>query len=348
MPFADLDTTAAHLRHGIKTGIACVLSYLMTLLFDLPYGFWAVLSTVIVMQINVADSIRMCWYRFSGTALGAVIGIVTILLFPGDPVMTTIGTFCSTAFCAYMTRYNARYRMAAITVVVVFLGSLGDPNRVIFALYRIVEIAIGVGSAFLVTVLIWPLRVGKALSERLTSQFERCATKYETLVQAFLSRQSRVPADILVQLDSDVSQDKELFRKMLAHERMFISQNPAQLSLKVDTLEKTVDHMHSLLHALNDVSGDGYDIIMRPELTELCEVTQEALRAIGNDAPYPAQTLETAVRKAETRLIQLRDEGATKRFDLRKFMQVLAFINSVLLLGEELLVALQRRNAAPK
>jgi hypothetical protein len=54
------------------------------------------------MQVHVADSIRMCLYRFSGTAVGAFIGIVAILLFPENrpttllaatlTVMSTIGS----------------------------------------------------------------------------------------------------------------------------------------------------------------------------------------------------------------------------------------------------------------
>ncbi len=47
-----------HLKHGVKTGIAAVMAYSVANLFHLSYGYWAALSAVIVMQINVADSIR--------------------------------------------------------------------------------------------------------------------------------------------------------------------------------------------------------------------------------------------------------------------------------------------------
>jgi len=78
MAFIDPDSHPAMLRHGLKTGIAAVLAYGLACLFHLKYGYWAALSAVIVMQVYVADSVQMCLYRFSGTAVGAVIGMAAM------------------------------------------------------------------------------------------------------------------------------------------------------------------------------------------------------------------------------------------------------------------------------
>lgn len=76
----DLDSHRAMLRHGLKTGIAAVLAFALADLLHLKYGYWASLSSVIVMQVYVADSVQMCLYRFIGTAVGAVIGMIAILV----------------------------------------------------------------------------------------------------------------------------------------------------------------------------------------------------------------------------------------------------------------------------
>ncbi len=73
--------TTGHTRHGVKVGLASVLAYYLSGQVGLPYAYWAVITTVIVMQMHVADSIQMCLYRFTGTAIGAVIGIAAILIF---------------------------------------------------------------------------------------------------------------------------------------------------------------------------------------------------------------------------------------------------------------------------
>ncbi len=81
MTLQHIKPTREHVRHGIKVGLACVLALIVSGSIGVPYAYWAVITTVIVMQMHVADSIRMSFYRFSGTAIGAFIGIVAILIF---------------------------------------------------------------------------------------------------------------------------------------------------------------------------------------------------------------------------------------------------------------------------
>ncbi len=110
MSFVDPDSHQAMIRHAVKTGLAAVPACTIAWLCNLEFLYWAGLSAVIVMQVNVTDSIRMCLYRFSGTAVGAFIGIAAIVIFPENRVMTMLALFCSVRFCAYMTRYSVRYR----------------------------------------------------------------------------------------------------------------------------------------------------------------------------------------------------------------------------------------------
>ena len=42
--------------HGLKTAIASVLAYVITIVLNLEFGYWAVLSTVIVMQYSGPQS----------------------------------------------------------------------------------------------------------------------------------------------------------------------------------------------------------------------------------------------------------------------------------------------------
>jgi len=67
-----MNITAIHMIHGLKTALAGVLAYSITLFFNMEFGYWAVISTVIVMQIYVAEKMEMCLYRLSGTIIGAI------------------------------------------------------------------------------------------------------------------------------------------------------------------------------------------------------------------------------------------------------------------------------------
>jgi uncharacterized membrane protein YccC len=338
MHFIDPDSHPAMLRHGLKTGIATVLAYGVAHLLDLKFGYWAALSAVIVMQVYVADSVQMCLYRFSGTAVGAVIGLAAILIFPRTPAMTVLALFLTVAFCAYMTRYNARYRMAAITVCVVVLAGYDQDDRIVFGMLRVAEIGLGVAAAFVVSVVLWPVRAGTALKARFMDRFGDCARHYETIMEAFLAMQSGLDPHLLDRLRTDIREDRALFQKVLHHERRMYREDTDLLGLKVRTLEKCNAHLQTMLQALNSEQGQGYEIIMAAELRELAAVTVEGMRGIASGSPPPTEALAMALDAAEARLQELRTRGAIRRFHLQKLVQFFAFYHSARSMGRDILL----------
>ena len=336
MPFIDPDSHQAMLRHGIKTGIAAVLAYGIAHLFQLKYGYWAALSAVIVMQVYVADSVQMCLYRFSGTAIGAAIGMAAILLFPETPAMTVLALFLSVTFCAYMTRFNARYRMAAITVCIVVLAGADQGNRLVFGLFRVAEIGVGVASAFAVSIALWPLRAGTALQARLRARFNDCADKYETIMNSFLAMQSGLDQHLLRQFQNDLREDRALFVKVMRHERRIYHENTELLGLKVRTLEKCGNHLQAILQALNTRQEQGYEILMESQLRELMVCTVKNMRGVASEAVPDTAGLDRALKEAENRLWELRRDGATRRFDLQKLIQFFAFFHGTQAMGRDM------------
>jgi uncharacterized membrane protein YgaE (UPF0421/DUF939 family) len=337
MTYDDPDSRAAMIRHGVKTGVAAVLACVVASLCRLEYGYWAGLSAVIVMQTNVADSIRMCLYRFSGTAVGAFIGIVAILLFPENRPMTMLALFCAVGFCAYMTRYSEKYRMAAITVCIVILASIGEENRLVFGMLRMVEIGVGVSCAFVVSIVLWPMRAGDALRARLRERFSACAEAYKTLMDAFLSLQLELDPQRVHQLDVDIREDRALYLKIVRHERWVYNENVDLLGLKVRTLEACSTYLQTMLHALNSVDGKGYEIIMEQELRELVAATLSTMSTIGSGDVPNLDDLSHALDQAEARLLELREGGATRRFHLQKLVQFFAFYHGAQSMGKAIL-----------
>ena len=151
-----MNLASIHMIHGLKTAAAAVLAYAVTLLLHIEFGYWAVISTVIVMQVYVADSLEMCLYRLSGTVIGAILGVVVILIFPITPTGIGSALFLTIGICSFLTRYKPKYKMAAITVVIVVMTGMNSPNIIEFGLFRVVEICLGILCATLVSLLIFP------------------------------------------------------------------------------------------------------------------------------------------------------------------------------------------------
>lgn len=344
MTFFRKYKTSGHFRHGVKVGLASVLAYVISGVLGFPYAYWAVITTVIVMQMHVADSIHMCLYRFTGTAIGAVVGMLAILVFPPTPLYTLLGIFIGTGVCAYLTRFNERFRMAAITLAIVFLTSLGDEHRIQFTLLRVAEIGVGVLCAFVVSVAVFPRRVGATLRSRLVEQYKELTLHYSEILGNFLSYQQRVAPDLFDEMVGEVQRNKEMFHKVYAMERRFFRDDVRLLSLQVSVLRSVMERLQAMLPLLNEVEGVGFDIILAPELNELLRTTNEALMAIATGTPHDGSELEKAIIAIETRFVEIRRLGVTNRFGARRLFQVLGFINSAQHLGEYVLLKLKEMN----
>jgi len=329
----------SHLVHGFKTGLACLLSYGVTEYFSFDLGYWAVISSVIVMQVYVADSIRMCFYRFTGTAIGALLGIGAILIFPDNIIWTGVSVFVTTVFCSYMTFYNTRYKMAAITVVIVILASVGTPDRIGYGTARVIEIAIGVLSAFLVSITVFPARMIDVLKNRIYSEADEYSDKYDKLADCFISGKKDVDSSFTDSLKGRTWKNHELYNKVKGHESLlYRSKFDKNLKTIISTLGIVNEHLRSMTRALNFSNGQGLNMIMKDELIELKNASNSMLHAIvkKNETGNELTVLKQSEASVENRLKQLREKGVTFKYDLKTVVQVYSFFHTMLNLAEDL------------
>src|SRR5271154_5109354 len=83
-------------KQAVKTAIAGVISLYITRLFQLPEGYWAAISALIVMQSNVGATLDASRTRLAGTAVGAVVGGAFVALWGAN--MLAFGVAVAIAF----------------------------------------------------------------------------------------------------------------------------------------------------------------------------------------------------------------------------------------------------------
>jgi uncharacterized membrane protein YccC len=148
-------------RHGIKFGLAGTLSVLIALLIRLPEPNWALTTVFVLMLAQYVGAVaEKSLMRIVGTVAGAVIGYLLTAGFEQQPVLylSLVGIVVGfgTAMFGY-TKYPYAFLLAALTTTVVASNGLGNPA---FswrpALFRTLEVCVGVIAAVLVTSLVWP------------------------------------------------------------------------------------------------------------------------------------------------------------------------------------------------
>jgi uncharacterized membrane protein YgaE (UPF0421/DUF939 family) len=95
----------------------------------------------------------LSWFRFFGTAIGAIAGLMGILSMGKTPWAVGIAVFSTTLLC-YSLNLRESYRLAGATSVIVILASHLNPAG--FAFQRFIDVTIGILIALLVSLLVFP------------------------------------------------------------------------------------------------------------------------------------------------------------------------------------------------
>ena len=140
--------------HSARTAAAAMVSLVVARLFGLPEAFWAPITTLVITQSSLRETLSLSWHRFIGTALGALVG--SILASQIEPNLLTFGAgvLILGVLCSFVGVDRAGYRFGGVALAIVLIVPRTDsPWHIAF--HRFAEVSIGIGIALVLTVL-WP------------------------------------------------------------------------------------------------------------------------------------------------------------------------------------------------
>lgn len=138
------------LQQGIRTALAATLAYWITGLLHLPGGYWAAISAIVVMQSEVGATILASRDRLAGTAMGAVVGLLTALVWHHFLLVFSLAILMVMMLCTALNYKNAG-RLGGVTVAIIVLIPYPGPLWQI-ALQRFLEVSFGIVISLFVAV----------------------------------------------------------------------------------------------------------------------------------------------------------------------------------------------------
>ena len=154
----------AEMALSLRITVAGLLAFGLGHLLGVQQVYWAVLTSVIVMQASVGGSLKATLDRLLGTAVGAVWGVVVAGAVPHDnAVETAIALAVALVPLALVLALWPSYRIAPITAIIVLLVPHGTASALQSALERVVEIALGCAVALGVALAVTPSRAHRLL-----------------------------------------------------------------------------------------------------------------------------------------------------------------------------------------
>ncbi|MBD0256404.1 MAG: FUSC family protein [Cytophagales bacterium] len=145
------------LQHSLRVSLVTALGSALYYLFDIPRGYWIVLTVMILLQPEFGSTWEKTRDRLLGTLAGA--GLGTVLLMTSSTLPFAFLAACIAGCCFLFAYYQPKnYKLAVVFVTVMLVSMLEISEHIDWhiALYRMLSTTIGgvlaVGAAFL----LWP------------------------------------------------------------------------------------------------------------------------------------------------------------------------------------------------
>ncbi len=175
--FGDFAWGSRQTRQALKTGLSCVLAVLLTYWLDFKEAYWAGITTMIMMQPNVAASIRKGWMRGAGACCGCFLAVLMTGLFIQQHLTYTFAFFVLSIFGFYLgVTLKSGYFWSYFIMNSVLISMVGmtQPDITLYiAIHRSAAIALGVLVSLVVNVVLFP----DYAHETVQADFERQRAK---------------------------------------------------------------------------------------------------------------------------------------------------------------------------
>ncbi|MFD2541949.1 FUSC family membrane protein [Lacinutrix gracilariae] len=143
------------LRHALRLSFAIVFAFLLGSFLDLKNAYWIVLTIIVIMRPNYGLTKERSKKRIIGTIIGALIATSIILITKNTAVYITLA-IVSLTFAFSLIQQSYKIGAAFITLHIVFVYALIDPNAFLVVQYRVIDTIIGAFIAVLVNYLLFP------------------------------------------------------------------------------------------------------------------------------------------------------------------------------------------------
>ena len=150
----------ARLWLSARIVVACVVTFAAAHLLGFAQSYWAVLTTVIVMQSSVGGAIKATADRLVGSLGGAIWGVAVCVGVPHHDVLSlALALAVAVAPLAVMTAFNPAWRVAPVTALILLLTPTSQAvGPVAAAIQRMLEVGLGSVVAVAVALALAPAR----------------------------------------------------------------------------------------------------------------------------------------------------------------------------------------------
>ncbi|MGP0060100.1 MAG: FUSC family protein [Beijerinckiaceae bacterium] len=329
---ARLGEHKAQLRYCLRLTLAGLLAFGLVQFWHFPlHGLWAVLTAIVVTQMSIGGSLLATAEYVVGTLCGAIYASAIDVLVPHTTMPAlTAALALSIAPLALLAALNSKFRVAPFTaVIVLFVSSEFRQSPFESAIYRVLEVMLGGGSAIVVSVLILPERAHARALEAAARILERLAEVLPALLAGFTRS---LDADTIARPQNELGAAITAFQAIAAEiksERLTSFVTESDHGPLSRTLLRLRHDLVIIGRAAAAPLPDPFAKRLAPLLTRIGESIGDDLRAsaaaLSARRPPPSlQAVDAACAAYGQAFAALRQEDFTRTLDAQEVERVFA------------------------
>jgi uncharacterized membrane protein YccC len=142
-------------RHALRFTVAMLFAFIIGTILDIHNTYWILLTIIVIIRPNYGLTKERSKDRIIGTFIGAAIAIAIVLLTQNTIVYGVLAIISLTLSIA-LIQQNYKSAAALITINIVFVYSLINPNAFEVIQYRVIDTIIGAIIAIVANYMLWP------------------------------------------------------------------------------------------------------------------------------------------------------------------------------------------------
>lgn len=146
----------------IKTGISVFISILLSRLLKLEFPFFVALAVIMPIEESFSSSIKSGKNRMLGTIIGALVGVLFVLVKPGNPLLCGVGIIIIIYLCN-LFKFGPSASIGGIVFISIMVNLKGK-SPFSYSINRVIDTLIGICIVIVVNYLM-PANKNKILTK---------------------------------------------------------------------------------------------------------------------------------------------------------------------------------------
>ena len=292
-------------RHALRFTVALLFAFILGTILDIHNTYWILLTIIVILRPNYGLTKERSKNRIIGTLIGAAIAISIVLLTQNTTIYTILAIISLTLSFA-LIQQNYKWAAALVTINIVFVYSLMNPNAYEVIQYRVIDTVLGATIAIIANYILWPSWEVNNLKHVLTDALQRNKTYILATKDLYHNKEENV-------LAYKISR-KEVFLAISNLNAAFqrLTQDPKSKQKKFELIYNLVTLNQTMVSAIASIGS----FILNHKTTAVSKEFDQLILKIANTLQIACDQLEgkTPTQQIDLQFIKEAEQTLLKNF----------------------------------